>query len=91
MDFILTTFLYIFYCHLMHTNFANLIELNYNSEEYLCDNFYHADEFVPPNFYKCYCEPYDEANLDGKPSIVRFPVNTNILISVIIDNFNFIL
>lgn len=42
--------------------------------KYFCENPDHLDEHVLRNIHKCYCEPYDASDMEGKPSIVRFPV-----------------
>ena len=44
--------------------------------EYFCENPDHLDGSVLQNIHKCYCEPYNPADMEGKPSIVRFPVTT---------------
>ena len=42
--------------------------------KYFCDNPNYSHESVLQNIHKCYCQPYDQNELDGRPSIVRFPV-----------------
>ena len=70
-----TCYLHIF-LHIFSTIFIAGCEVNNVDPEYFCENPDHLDESVLQNIHKCYCEPYSFSDMEGKPSIVRFPVKT---------------
>ena len=42
--------------------------------KYFCDNPNYSHASVLQNIHKCYCQPYNQNEIDGQPSIVHFPV-----------------
>ena len=75
MNVMATLFLYFIYFCTSQNHHSCVTGHNYNDDEYFCDNLYYADKSVLQNIHKCFCEPYNKTDFEGKPSIVRFPVN----------------
>ena len=62
--------------NLVVCQFANIARNEfYDDEMYFCHNPDYADRSTFLNIHKSLCEPYNENYLEGKPSIVRFPVS----------------
>ena len=90
MNFVVTAFICFVYFHSIHTDFSYVTAYNYNDEDYFCDNLYYADKSVLQNIHKCFCEPYNKSDLDGKSSIVRFPVRHISLKIRATENYRFL-